>query len=156
MSSLEAKKIWRKKEHRFINHQNEPRRYNTIPSAGAAERSRIGLEGGRERGGGACLGEGRVGEADADVGAVALGRRVHGCDGDERGGRAGGGARRAAGGSGEAERGGGRGAAVVDEGEGQGLYSEAACGCGRHHHHLALALDGPSFPGRFHSIPFHG
>jgi hypothetical protein len=60
MSSLEAKKIWRKKEHRFINHQNEPRRYNTIQyntihSAGAAERSRIGLEGGRERGGALAL-----------------------------------------------------------------------------------------------------
>jgi hypothetical protein len=57
MSSLEAKKIWRKEgaSLHFINHQNEPRRYNTIPSAGAEERSRIGLEGGRERGGALAL-----------------------------------------------------------------------------------------------------
>ena len=98
MSILEAEKIWRQGGH---NHEGEGTRKYVGMGHEIAE-GRIGLEGTR-----ACLGEGGVGEADADVGAVALRRRVHGCDGDERrgGGRAG--EWRPVDSSWEAERGGG-------------------------------------------------
>ena len=122
MSILEAEKIWRQGGH---NHEGEGTRKYVGMGHEIAE-GRIGLEGTR-----ACLGEGGVGEADADVGAVALRRRVHGCDGDERrgGGRAG--EWRPGDSSWEAERGGGGGAAVVKDGS---HNRAAASRCGGHHH----------------------
>ena len=116
MSILEAEKIWRQGGH---NHEGEGTRKYVGMGHEIAE-GRIGLEGTR-----ACLGEGGVGEADADVGAVALRRRVHGCDGDERRGRGRAGERGPGDSSWKAERGGG--AAVGND-------DQAACRCGGHHH----------------------